>query len=324
MKQYSFLHTFCKPPLERARLVVIPSSCSVSKPPIEYYSDKVEKQHLQTLALEKHVTLVLPYDDNIFCGRWYYDATGADYTHAPQTRAAMLFEAIQAKNTFGHFKYTNIYLTEGCGSLELIEFFKALTASQPPLPQRANTLKIYGFDDARHLQTYLGKKGICTPVFYSKGLKALLTDLSYPTAGACALKALNVAARAVQYLSGYLMPDTLKISHISDKNYPQKNTIFIISELDTITDFQACQKWAFFGKYQIAFILSRDTSEDKTTSFIQSIPHNIPIFSGAPVGHGACLNNGKPITLFSSAILSTPADIPILSWADTSNFKIAA
>lgn len=321
MAKQSYLHTFFRSKPARADLVVIPSSCSVSKPHLEYYDDAIEKQHLLRLAQEKEVTLTLPYDDNIFCGRWRYDETGVEYTHAPQTRVAMLLEAIRATTAFGRFKYNAIYLTDGVGSQEILTYLKVLTNR---LPKRQSTLRIFGFGDAVRLHTYLGKMGICTPVLYSKGVKSLLSDLQHVYSGACALTALNVAARAIQYLSGYIMPDILCFSERTFKAIKSNQLFFVVSELDTLTEFKTCQKMAFLYAHRVVFVLSRDARTEVKEAFLHSIPSQVPVFCGAPVGHGACLNNGQPMTLFASAILSSPADIPVLSWTDTAELKIAA
>ncbi|MBR5130632.1 MAG: hypothetical protein IKV03_05355 [Alphaproteobacteria bacterium] len=321
MKHHTFLHTFFKPPYSQKNLVVIPSSCSVSKPPIEYYNDKTEKQRLINKASEACVTLTLPYDDNIFCGKWCYLKDETEYTHPPQLRAAMLFEVICAQTKRG-YKYQFVYLTDGYGSQEVLNELQKIIQINGTLPKRAKTLKIYGFDDAIHILTYLGIHGICTPIYYSKGLWALLNDIAQPSSGACLLKPLNLAAKSVQYLSGHILPD---IMHPEICQCPQKqhNTHFIISELDTASDMNACLKWASCTQtHNIVFVLSKDTNPIKAQILIQYISSNIPVFSGAPVGHGYCLNQGQPITLFAPAVLAVPEEFSILSWMDTSDFSI--
>ncbi len=320
MKQPVFLHTFFYSKECTSHLVVIPSSCSVAKPPLEQYSDDVEKKRLFFWAQSKRVALILPYDDNIFCGKWRYDADGFEYTHSPKQRAAMIFEAICAKNKKG-FKYNAVYLSDGMGSFSVVDELRRLTDKFGMLPKRAETLKVYGFDDAVHLQSYLGCLGVCTPVYYSRGLNALLEDVHQDTAGACALKPLNVAARAVQNLSGYILPEQVHPSFVVTKRH---QTCFIVSELDRASDLTACLKWASGDSRQVAFILSQDTPLQTAEQFIGTIPPNIPVFSGVPVGHGECLNNGRPITLFAKAHLSVPDEIPVLSWENTADLKIAA
>ena len=324
MKQHTFLHTFFKPQISYNHLVVIPSACSVSKPSLEQYDDHFEKQRLISKANETHITLTLPYDDNIFCGRWQYFHNDTEYTHAPNIRAAMLFEAICSHTKHG-YKYQTIYLTDGFGSQDVLVELKNIILSQGNLPKRATSLKIYGFDDADYIHAYLGQNGIGTPVYYSKGLWALLNDVSQSTAGACALKPLNVAATAVQNLSGWLLPDKATPLTYQDSAKMRHKNYFIISELDTPLDIQYCIHWSLsIHPEQIVFILSHDTNPINIQKLSQYIAPNIPIFSGAPVGHGDCLNHGKPITLFAPAILSTPANVPILSWSDTADFANAA
>ena len=324
MKQHTFLHTFFKPPVSHNHLVVIPSSCSVSKPILEHYNDKTEKQRLISKATEYHITLTLPYDDNIFCGRYQYFNNDTEYTHPPQMRANMLFEAICAKTKYG-YKYQFVYLSEGYGSQDVLIELKKIILLQGPLPKRRTSLKIYGFDDAAYLQSYLGQNGICTPVYYSKGLWALMSDISQPTAGTCLLKPLNVAAKVVQELSGWLFVDKTHPQIMSSiLPQPHKNC-FILSELDTPVDMASCLMWAnATHQSNVIFILSHDTPPTHIQKLIQYSPPNIPIFSGAPVGHGCCLNHGRPMTLFAPAVLSTPSDVPVLSWADTADFAEAA
>lgn len=320
MKQSLFLHTFFETKECLTRLVVIPSSCSVSKPPPELYSDAVEKQRLMRMAQTKKVALIFPYDDNIFCGRWHYTSNEAEYTHAPNQRAAMLFEAICAKNKKG-FKYNAVYLSEGSGSITVLDELKRLINRFGMLPCRMDSLKIYGFDDAVHLQSYLGCLGVCTPVYYSRGLNALLSDIHHTCSGVCALKALNVAAKAVQRLNGYILPECVHPSLIRRNCF---ETYFIVSELDRQEDIEACLTWAQQDSRQVTFVLSQDTLPQTALNFVKSVPANTPVFSGAPVGHGVCLNNGQAMTLFAPASLSTPTNVPVLSWADKGSLKIAA
>lgn len=323
MKQHTFLHTFFKPPISLNHLVVIPSSCSISKPSLEQYNDKTEKQRLISKATEYHITLTLPYDDNIFCGNYQYFDNDTEYTHTPKIRASMLFEAICSQNKNG-YKYHTIYLSDGYGSQDVLVELKKMILTHGKLPKRANTLKIYGFDDAAYIQSYLGRNGICTPVYYSKGLWALLNDISQPSSGTCLLKPLNIAASVVQNLSGWLFPDKTppKIATYIPKR--EHKNCFIVSELDTPIDIQSCLLWANIATDNVVFILSHDTPALHVQKLMQYISSNIPVFSGAPVGHGCCLNHGRPITLFAPAELSTPSDVPVLSWADIANFAEAA
>lgn len=324
MKYHTFLHTFFKPSNSHNNLVIIPSSCSVSKPPLEQYDDETEKQRLISKATEYHITLTLPYDDNIFCGRYQYFQNDTEYTHTPQERAAMLFEAICTRNKHD-YKYQSVYLTDGYGSQEVLIELDKIISTQGNLPKRANSLKIYGFDDATYILSYLGQNGICTPIYYSKGIWALLNDISKTSAGTCLLKPLNIAATAVQELSGWLLPDKTSPQIVTSIPKQKHKSCFIISELDTPVDMQSCLLWAnICHQNNIIFILSYDTPPMHIEKLIHYISPNIPIFSGAPVGHGCCLNHGCPITLFAPAVLSTPSDVPVLSWADTADFTEAA
>ena len=320
MKHSVFLHPFFDIKDCLAHLVVIPSSCSCAKPPPELYRDDVEKQRLIMMAQQQKVALTFPYDDNIFCGRWHYTDDGAEYTHAPNQRAAMLFEAICAKDK-RMFKYNVIYLSDGMGSVSVIAELKNLISKYGALPYRMDTLKIYGFDDAVYLQSYLAGLGVCTPVYYSRGLNALLSDIHINPAGGCALKALNISAKAVQWLNGYIVPEHITPAGIKLKH---DKTYFVVSELDKPADIRACFNWIKKGCGQIVFVLSQDTLPQRAINFAQQVPPSIPVFLGTPVGHGACLNTGRPVTLFAPAFLSVPSQVPVLSWTDTADLKIAA
>ncbi len=324
MTHHTFLHTFFKPPISHNHLVVIPSSCSIAKPDLDLYNDTAEKQRLISKATEYHLTLTLPYDDNIFCGKHQYFNNDTEYTHSPDMRANMLFEAICAKTGQG-YKYRFVYLSAGYGSQDVLTELKKIILTKGPLPKRARSLKIYGFDDATYIQSYLGQNGICTPVYYSKGLWALMSDISQSPAGTCLLKPLNVAAASIQELSGWLFPDKTPPKIMSAIPPKKHKNCFVLSELDTPLDKMACLTWAYtIHNSRLIFILSHDTPPTHSQQFISYMPPNIPIFSGAPVGHGCCLNHGRPMTLFAPALLSTPSDVPVLSWSDTADFAEAA
>ena len=58
------------------RLVAIPTACCFDKPDDLIFSDDIEKKYLKVLAKQEGISLVLPYDDNIFCHRWPVDKQG--------------------------------------------------------------------------------------------------------------------------------------------------------------------------------------------------------------------------------------------------------
>lgn len=320
----SYLHTFFRVPgnSKRPHLVVIPTSFSVSKPTLDRYCDNDEKILLKRYVEKHHVSLTLPYDDNIFCGRWLNHSDDAEYTHAPMERAYMLYEAVCAKTPEGHYKYSDIYMTDGSGCLMVLALLEQIVRSVGMLPNRIQNLRIYGFDDALYLLSYLGMNNICTPVYYSKGLSHLIQDVSSSCAGTCLLKSLNEAADNVQFLTGHLVPEVLWLHHSCLLSQPAHgmHTTFVISELDTPAELDLCLRLAGLLQPHVVFVLSEDVVSDVQKLFLRVIDKRIPVFGGIPVGHGKCLNHGRAVTLFSKTELSSPSGVPVLSWSEYSDF----
>lgn len=328
MKRLKYLHTFFRAHDYRSpvRLVVIPTSCCFSKPDECVFSDTVEKNYLTALAKQEGISLIFPYDDNIFCGRWPCEKECL-YTHAPDERAMMLIETICAKTVYGHYKYQTVCLSDGIGGVDVLDCIKRYVRLNGPLPQRHNTLRIYGFDDALILLDYLGKEGICTSVCYSRGLKGLIVDIRHTPLCFCVLKPCNASAQNIQTVSGHLITDRIW-DNISNKMdipvFMQKSlSFFVLSELDNPEQLNRCLFLAQTGE-DIVFIISKDTPQKRWQQFISMIPSSVPVFCGAPFGHGDCLNKGQPITLFSKADLSCPSGVPVLSWEDDTDIQLVA
>ncbi|MBR4927159.1 MAG: hypothetical protein IKY98_02410 [Alphaproteobacteria bacterium] len=329
MKRLKYLHTFfrahdIRPPV---RLVAIPTSCCFDKPKEIVFSDDIEKNYLKTLAEQEGISLILPYDDNIFCRRWRTEENMSSYTHSPDERAMMLIEAICAKTFCGKYKYQAVCLSGGVGSIQVLEFVERYIRLNGPLPQRYNTLKVYGFDDALILLNYLGKMGVCTPVCYSRGLKGLIIDIRHTPLCFCVLKPCNASAQNIQTLSGHLITDMVWDSLVNKINLPdfikKRSSFFVLSELDNQKQFDRCLFLAQSDK-EVVFVISKDTPQKICQQFVLMIPPSVPVFCGAPFGHGDCLNKGQPITLFSKADLSCPTGVPVLSWDDDLDVRLVA
>ncbi len=285
------------------------------------FSDTVEKNDLTVLADQEGISLIFPYDDNIFCGRWPCEKECL-YTHAPNERAMMLIESICAKTVCGHYKYQSVCLSDGIGGVDVLDCIKRYVRLNGPLPRRHDTLKIYGFDDALILLDYLGKTGICTSVCYSRGLKGLMIDIRHTPLCFCVLKPCNASAQNVQAVSGHLITDrTLDCVSNNFAMNPKRPSFFVLSELDNQDQMDRCFCLAQSGE-DVVFIISKDTSLKKCRQFTSMIPSFVPVFCGAPFGHGDCLNTGQPITLFSKADLSCPSGVPVLSWEDEADIRL--
>ena len=302
----SKLNTYYKVKDEKNNLVIIPSGCVVPKPPKEDFNEEKEFKKLKELAQEK-VSVILPYDNNIFNGNFSNPSWNTELSHPPRKRAEMIYEAITAQNDDGSYKYNNIYLTGGCNTEDVIFELDKLCKERGPLPVRKDTLKTFGFSDATQLHHYLGQRGISTPVYYSKGVKTLVASLSQEKdiQHQFDLTPLNDMATGMDHIAGYTQPGNQP--QVEDKTTHQTKFFddgynFLVVEFrseDLAKDFlETCKK---FKDQKIALLVSKDSNKEAMTYLLNY--SNFPVFGGMPVGHEGCLQNGEPIPLFANAIL---------------------
>ncbi|MCL2673235.1 MAG: hypothetical protein FWF01_02470, partial [Alphaproteobacteria bacterium] len=121
----------------------------------------VVKGWVQT-ANENGWNLAVPADGNLskICH-------GGGYSHSPQERAAMLYEAITAQHQDGKYKYGAIFLPGGSGADETLRELEEIVWDKGPLPERGDGLKIFGFSDPTRPLRYLGQRGIAQTYIYS-------------------------------------------------------------------------------------------------------------------------------------------------------------
>ena len=299
----SKLNDYFKGENGKNNLVIIPSGCVVPKPP----EDEFNKDDQMERLTKGKISVTLPYDDNIFDGKFSNTLWNSELSHSPKKRAEMIYEAITAKNEDGNYKYNNIYLTGGCNTEDVIWELDKLCRERGPLPERKDNLKTFGFSDATQLHHYLGQRGISTPVYYSKNVYSLIADLSQTEENQSKfnLEPLNNVARAMDRIEGFTQPGNQ--SQVEDKMTHQTKFFddgynFIVVEFKTenfVKDFlETCKK---FKDQKIALLVSKDSNKKAITYLLNH--SNFPVFGGMPVGHGNCLENGEPIPLFTHAVL---------------------
>lgn len=298
----SKLNDFYQAPDETTNLVIIPSGYVMGKPPAEYFNETEQLSRLK----QNHISITLPYDNNIYNGKFSKISWGEEISHSPQERAEMIYEAITAQNSDGQYKYNNLYFTGGSNTEDVIFELEKICRAKGALPQRNNDLKTYGFSDATQLHHYLGQRGISTPVYYSKNVYALIKDLSENNhTTSLNIEALNDAAQKTNEINGHLQPGNqaqVENRTTHQTRFFQEGYNFLVVEFRNKAAAEAfLQTSKNFKKEKIALLLSKDTHKEATEYFMQNT--DFPVFSGMPVGHGDCQKNGEGlgISLFSSA-----------------------
>lgn len=274
---------------------------------------------------ETNLSVFIPEDGNI-----YHDgfATIAEcaITHSPSKRAEMLYEGICAKegnSVNSPFKFNHIYITGGFDTGEVIAELEKLIREKGGLPKRKDNLKVFGFSDASQLHHYLGQRGIATPMYYCADAHCCAWDLAEgKQIEPFQLTAVNDKAKEVEVLTGYTQPGS-QVSVESQKTHQTalfNDNNLLIPEFRR-TDEEGIEEIKSFvetiSKFDkpITLVLSKDSSEAAVKALKEFLKNNeklknIPIFLGAPVGHGLCMlgKNVRAIPLFAEATIKKRKD----------------
>lgn len=300
-----YLHTFYRHQGAEItdNLVIIPIGGMMERPPAFMFNDALEKSRLVRLAHRAGINLILPYDDNI------YRPLFNKMTHAPRDLAAMLLEAVTARDG-NHYCYHHIYLTGQFDTHRTMAEFNTLLQTTH-CPVRTRDLKIFGYGGAASVQYELGVKRLGIPVCHYTGTTPLITDIHATTAGKCALTPLTDSAAHLRFMTGAVYPAYAKINNSFS---PPTGAGFWLAEPTdwAQTDYLIHR----FKNKSDVLILSADTPIPYQLILSNELSENL-IFSGAPFGLKKHLNYGRPITLFTPAELTQISGRFILSWANS-------
>ncbi len=278
---------------------------------------------------ETNLSVFIPGDGNIYHDGFATIAKRA-ITHSFRQKAEMLYEGICTKNADGSFKFDNIYLTGGFDTGEVIKELEKIIQERGQLPQRKDNLRTFGFSDASQLHHYLGQRGISSPVYYSADAHVLAWDLAEEKRikpmdqeiTPIPLEAVSESAKKMDELRGYTQPgSTVSV----EKSQTHQTALFDDNNL-LIVEFGKADEAGreeikrfvdTVSKFDkpISLVLSKDSSKDAIKVLQKLLAGNeklkgIPVFWGAPVGHGSCLTGSvaRPIPLFAETVIKKGQD----------------
>ena len=242
--------------------------------------------------------------------------------YSPFERADLLYKTITMQDSNGNYLYHNIFLSGGNGTEDTIYCLeKYLRDRKLTLPNRAKDLNVFGFSDASQLLHYLGQRGVATPVYYSSvrnsdafchGIIEMVEKQKKGESFSTVLKVVHIPTGNRIFI-GHTQPGS--ITSVENrpthqlKAFSEGYNMLIVEltkEIQIKRLSEIVKKVQNSGK-KMCLVLSKDTNRDLMSIIEKEFP-DIPIFYGAPVGHGACLKEGKPIPLFALCKISVQDD----------------
>ncbi|MBR6231496.1 MAG: hypothetical protein IKQ99_00165 [Alphaproteobacteria bacterium] len=236
--------------------------------------------------------------------------------YSPRERAEFLYEAITAKDKSGKYLFHNICLGGGNGADDTIDALEKLLKEpgRAPLPKRAKDLNIFGFSDASQLHHYLGQRGIATQVYYSavrpeflyqdiadtlerqKGNKPFLMNL----------EVVNNPENKTK-IEGFTQPGSItSVEHRPThqlRAFPEGSNMLVIELTNQTQIERLAETLEQMKDKNISLVLSKDMTPEMVNA-VKDRFKNLTIFSGALMGHGNCIKEGKPIPLFAESHIS--------------------
>ena len=235
-----------------------------------------------------------------------------DY-YTPEERAALIYEAITARDENGQYLYHNIVLGGGNGADDTIDALEKLLQGPPKkeLPVRADNLNVFGFSDASQFHHYLGQRGIATPIYYSncnpdKFYPNLFDTLEKQRKGIPFEMALDVInnPQNTDEIKGFTQPGAITMVEHRPTHQLQpfsEGSNMLLIELTNETQIERlAETLNQMEDKEISLILSKDMSDDMVQKVAKEFP-NRPVFYGALLGHGECKKIGEPIVLFAES-----------------------
>lgn len=296
-----------------ATLAYIPASR-----PYNIKDRRVAEQVLQNVltdADKKGVNVAVPADGVMFDSRY-----GNAFSHLPEERAAMLYEAITAKNANGKYVYDAIFLPGGSnGEDVLFELDRILKEKGEILPDRTNSLKIFGFSDATQFLRSFGQNGIASPFLYSGGFNTLVSDFLVPDAGLQKaenlLESVYVPERQQSGVTdGFLLPANSRQSLYKANNQPRFSDRLENIMVEELQNENAVNFLIDVLKHPVSagkrktVLVSKDSAPGMPQLLAQKLKEegltDIGVYAGAPFGHGEQMRDGVPIPMYVRSTLS--------------------
>ena len=233
--------------------------------------------------------------------------------YSPRERAEFLYEAITAKDENGEYLFHNICLGGGNGADDTIDALEKLLKEpgREPLPKRINDLNIFGFSDASQLHHYLGQRGVATEIYYSAVhpeflYRDILNTLDKQKENKPFLMDLEVVNNPENKtkIEGFTQPGSItSVEHRPThqlRAFSEGSNMLVIELTNQTQIERLAETLEQMKDKNISLVLSKDMTPEMVNA-VKDRFKNLTIFSGALVGHGNCLKEGKPIPLFAES-----------------------
>lgn len=241
--------------------------------------------------------------------------TEKDY-YSPDERAALIYEAITARDEKGEYLYHNIFLAGGNGADDTIDALEKLLQGPPKkeLPDRVDNLNVFGFSDVSQFHHYLGQRGGATTIYYSncnpeKISSNVLETLKKQEKNeqfSMELEVVNNPDNRKKII-GFTQPGAITtVEHkMTHQLQPFSNgSNMLVVELKNETQIERLgETLNQMRDKEISLVLSKDMSNDMVQKTMKAFP-DMAIFYGALMGHGECKKTGEPIPLFACSTIT--------------------